>query len=83
MVEVTEPVFARPNVIEFPLQPQEMEAVGKIASVMGLDNDELIRQWVLEKLDRIPHARLAQESAKLDPVLEQEMADEDLNEIIP
>jgi hypothetical protein len=50
VVEVTEPVFVRKNVIEVPLQPQEMEAVEKIASSMGMDNAELIRQWVLEKL---------------------------------
>jgi len=50
VVEVTEPVFVRQNVIEIPLQPQEMKAVEKIASSLGMDNAELIRQWVLEKL---------------------------------
>lgn len=50
VVEVVEPVFVRKNVIEVSLQPQEIEAVKKIASAMGMDNSELIRQWVLEKL---------------------------------
>jgi len=39
-----------------------------------------IQEAISEKLERIHHSRLAQETAKLDPVFEQEMADEGLVE---
>ena len=39
-----------------------------------------IQEAISEKLERIHHSRLAQEAAKLDPVFEQEMADEGLVE---
>ena len=39
-----------------------------------------IQEAIAEKLERIHHSRLAQEAAKLDPIFEQEMADEGLVE---
>ena len=40
-----------------------------------------VQQAVQEKIERLEHPRLARERAKLDPLYEQEMADEGLNEI--
>lgn len=37
-----------------------------------------IQSAVREKLDRLEHSRLARECAKLDPTIEQRMADEGL-----
>ncbi|MBL7161102.1 MAG: hypothetical protein ISS57_00740 [Anaerolineales bacterium] len=48
--KMSDPIFVRKSAIEVPLQPQEMEVVKKIAEGQGLDDGELIRQWVLEKL---------------------------------
>ncbi|MCB8942953.1 MAG: CopG family transcriptional regulator [Ardenticatenaceae bacterium] len=39
-----------------------------------------IQQAVQEKIDRLERTRLARECAKLDPLEEQEMADEGLTE---
>ena len=47
--EVPEPVFARPSV-RVPLQPAEMEAVRKLAEARGVGEGDLVRQWVLERL---------------------------------
>ncbi|MBM3145281.1 MAG: hypothetical protein FJ010_09985 [Chloroflexi bacterium] len=48
--EIVEPVFVRANTIEVILQPQEIESVTKLADVQGLAKEELVRQWVREKL---------------------------------
>jgi hypothetical protein len=50
--EVTEPVFERKagTVMVVRLEPQEVEAVQKIARSRGLDNTALLREWVQEKL---------------------------------
>jgi hypothetical protein len=48
--EVTEPVFERRTMLKIPLQPDEMEAVKGIAQSQGVASADLIRQWVLEKI---------------------------------
>ena len=42
------------------------------------NRSQVIEEAVLEKLDRLKRVRLARECTKLDPVLEQELADEGL-----
>ncbi len=48
--EVTEPVFERETVVEIHLQPQEVEAVKKIAQSKGISYADLIREWILERV---------------------------------
>jgi hypothetical protein len=50
--EVTEPVFERKpdTVIPLHLQPQELEAVKRVAQARGVAEAALLREWVLEKL---------------------------------
>jgi len=50
--EVVEPVFERKpeTVITLHLQPQEVEAVKRVAQAKGVEQAALIREWVLEKL---------------------------------
>ncbi len=49
--EVTEPVFQREmEAIVVPLQPQEVEAVKRMAESAGVESSTLIRGLVLEKL---------------------------------
>lgn len=49
--EVTEPVFQRGiETVSVPLQPQEIQAVRRIAESQGVDYVALIQGWVLEKL---------------------------------
>jgi predicted DNA binding CopG/RHH family protein len=49
--EVTEPVFQHGvETVAVPLQPQEIQAVRRIAESQGVDYIALIQGWVLEKL---------------------------------
>ena len=48
--EVTEPVFERSTMVKIPLQPEEMESLKEIAASRGMASADLIRQWVLEKI---------------------------------
>ncbi len=48
--DVTEPVFERETVLKMHLQPEELEAVKKIARSKGIGFGDLIRQWVLERI---------------------------------
>jgi predicted DNA binding CopG/RHH family protein len=49
--EVTDPVFQREmEAIFVPLEPQEVEAVKRMAASAGIEYSALIRGWVLEKL---------------------------------
>ena len=48
--EVTEPVFERRATVKIPLQPEEMRAVKELAQSRGVDCADLIRQWVLERI---------------------------------
>jgi hypothetical protein len=50
MEEVTEPVFEPATVIPLNLQPDEAEAVRRIAEAKGIADDELIREWIREKI---------------------------------
>jgi hypothetical protein len=50
MEEVAVPIFQRPTAIGVLLQPQEAEAVARIAQSAGIDAGNLIRQWVLERI---------------------------------
>jgi predicted DNA binding CopG/RHH family protein len=48
--EVTEPIFERTAMVKIHLQPKEMEALKEIAQTRGLGSEDLIRQWILEKI---------------------------------
>lgn len=48
--EVTEPVFEREAVVKVQLEPHEIEALNEIAKSKGVDSADLIREWVLEKI---------------------------------
>lgn len=48
--EVTEPVFERRAVVKVHLQPKEIEVVKGIAKSKGVSSEELIREWILEKM---------------------------------
>jgi len=48
--EVTEPVFERSTMVKIPLQPDEMESLKEIAESRGVAYADLVRQWVLEKI---------------------------------
>ena len=51
--EVAEPVFGREaETVNVPLQPQEIEAIRRIADSQGVEFSALLRGWVLEKLRR-------------------------------
>lgn len=50
MEEVTEPVFEREAVVKVQLEPEEIEALNEIAKEKGVGSAELIREWVLEKI---------------------------------
>ena len=52
--EVPDPIFERKEgtVLKIRLQPKEAEAVKRIARSRGIEQTTLIRQWVLEKIDR-------------------------------
>ncbi|MGA7878529.1 MAG: CopG family antitoxin [Desulfoferrobacter sp.] len=49
--EVQEPVFARRDVIKVPLEPEKMMILSEIAKSKGLTSPELVRKWILEKID--------------------------------
>jgi len=48
--EVNKPVFERETVVKVHLQPEEFEAITKTADSKGVRDAELLRQWVLDKL---------------------------------
>ena len=48
--EVTEPVFEREKVVKVRFAPDEMQSVNEIASSKGVASADLIREWVLEKI---------------------------------
>jgi hypothetical protein len=52
MEEVEEPVFDREPqaVMRIRLLPEEMAALKRIAEIKGVDQADLIREWVSEKL---------------------------------
>jgi O-acetylhomoserine/O-acetylserine sulfhydrylase-like pyridoxal-dependent enzyme len=48
--EVTEQVFERESVVEVQLTAEEIEALNEIAKSKGVGSGQLIREWVLEKI---------------------------------
>lgn len=48
--EVSEPVFEREAVVKIQLEPDEIEALNEIAKARGVGSADLIREWVLEKI---------------------------------
>ena len=48
--EVTETIFEREATVKVQLQPEEIEALNEIARAKGVASADLIRQWVLEKI---------------------------------
>lgn len=51
--EVTEPVFERERVVAVHLEADEAEAVHRLAEAAGIDDADLILEWVREKI-RVP-----------------------------
>ena len=49
--EVAEPVFRRGKKIHVHLEQDEFESVEKLARQRGLKKDDLIHEWIREKLD--------------------------------
>jgi hypothetical protein len=47
---VNEPVFVRSTPIKVHLQAGEADAVQRIAQSKGVSQEELVREWVLEKI---------------------------------
>lgn len=54
------------------------ELDGLVRAHLFPNRSQAIQAAVTEKLTRLSHGRLARECAKLDPVVEQSMADEGL-----
>lgn len=50
--EVPGPVFERAHVVGIPLTRDERQAVRRAAAVRGVDEAELIHEWVKERLGR-------------------------------
>ena len=48
--EVTETVFERKEVMTIPLARPEIEIIEKMAKAQGVDSVDLIRGWLLEKI---------------------------------
>ena len=48
--EVTEPVFEREATVTIHLSSEDAVAVNEIAKAKGLNDAELIREWVVEKV---------------------------------
>lgn len=64
--EVTEPVFERESVVEVQLSPEEVEALNELARSKGIGSAELIREWVLEKIQpRIASRRCTPSEGRL------------------
>jgi hypothetical protein len=53
---VAEPVFERRRgtTMALRLEPEEAKAVRQVAKARGVEQSELLREWVLEKLGSIP-----------------------------
>jgi hypothetical protein len=48
--EITEPVFEREAVVKVQLGPEQIEALNEVARSRGVGSADLIREWVLEKI---------------------------------
>ena len=50
--EVTQPVFERKSEVKVRLEPKQIRAVNKLAKSKGIGATDLIREWILEKIQR-------------------------------
>lgn len=50
--EVATPAFVRKAAISIPLKSREVKAVERMAQAKGVSCEELVRAWVLQKLNR-------------------------------
>ncbi len=48
--EVDEPIFE--SVISVQLEPEELEVIKTLAKAYGISPENLIREWVVERIDR-------------------------------
>jgi hypothetical protein len=48
--EVNEKVFDRQTSIQVRLKPQEADALEHLAQVKGIGSDDLVHQWVVERI---------------------------------
>ncbi|MBI4560348.1 MAG: hypothetical protein HY706_22400 [Candidatus Hydrogenedentes bacterium] len=48
--EVEQPVFERRAVVKVVLQPEEIKVLDGIAKSKGIGSDELVREWVRERI---------------------------------
>jgi len=51
--EIQEPVFERKTVLKINLRYDEINKVKKIASSAGISYDELIRNWIIERIHAV------------------------------
>jgi predicted DNA binding CopG/RHH family protein len=53
--EVAEPIFEprRERAMVLRLEPEEVQAVQQVAKARGIEQSELLREWVLEKLGSV------------------------------
>lgn len=49
--EVKESVFKRESTVQIALQAREIEAVTEIANSKGIKSTELIREWIIERIE--------------------------------
>ena len=49
--EVSEPVFKRESTVHIALRSGEIEAVTEIANSKGIKSTELIREWIIERIE--------------------------------
>lgn len=50
--EVSEPVFVRDAVVKVPLEARDIKAVEQLAQARHVSREQLIREWVLQKITR-------------------------------
>ena len=50
--EVTEPVFERRTTLSIHLESEDAEAIKRIAQAKGVGSDQLVREWILERVRR-------------------------------
>lgn len=48
--EMTEAVFEQKTVLQIHLQINEARAINEMAKTRGLDDEELVRRWVIERI---------------------------------
>jgi hypothetical protein len=63
--EVPEPVFVRKHgtKIEVPLEARQVKAVERMAQAKGISPQQLVRNWVLQRINRRSNAASTKRSA--------------------